>query len=457
MRRVLAIAAIAIRSAVRSRIVILLLAILLLAIVGLPLTVKDDGTLAGHVQLLIGYALGLASLILALATVWAGCAAVSVEIQNRQIHLVVTKPVHRIQIWLGKWLGLLVVNAVLLGVCGVIVYGLLRWSTRAAALSPADREALREEILTARRNVKPVPVSVDEAARQGFEKARDQHLLPADVPASEAYQAIRQSLLTRAFSVPPGGKREWIFSVPEGAGRGPPLLFRYRFSSSEIGLERVTGLWRVGRRDSPTRFEYTAETVPGVIRSFKVPASAVPGSGSLVVEYANVNESPVTVLFAPDDGLQLLLSETSFEANFVRALLVVFAQLAFIAALGVTAGSLFSMPVASFVSFCLLLIIQMSGYVQSMAAQEPAFTWRGGVGETPAFWHAFSQAFFRVMNTIVSPLQGPNPLDLLAGGEFITWPWLAHALLVKALLYGGCLGLVGWWILNRREIALPSS
>ena len=101
MNRILAIAGIAIRNAVRSRVVIILLGILLLVIIGLPLTVKGDGTIAGQVRILLSYTLGFVSFILSLATLWAGCAAVSLEIQEKQIHLVVTKPVRRVQIWLG--------------------------------------------------------------------------------------------------------------------------------------------------------------------------------------------------------------------------------------------------------------------------------------------------------------------------------------------------------------------
>ena len=57
---------------------------------------------------------------------WAGCAAVSLEIQERQIHLIVTKPVRRAQIWLGKWLGLLILNAALIAFSGAVVYFLLQ-------------------------------------------------------------------------------------------------------------------------------------------------------------------------------------------------------------------------------------------------------------------------------------------------------------------------------------------
>ena len=50
---------------------------------GLPLTVKGDGTIEGQVQIVIGYTLGLASVLLSMSTLWAGCAAVSAEIVCR--------------------------------------------------------------------------------------------------------------------------------------------------------------------------------------------------------------------------------------------------------------------------------------------------------------------------------------------------------------------------------------
>ena len=90
MRKVFAIAGIAIRSAIRSRVVLVLLALLLIAIVALPLTIKGDGTVTGAVQVLLRYTLGAVNIILSIATLWAGCAAISAEVQEHQIHLIVT-------------------------------------------------------------------------------------------------------------------------------------------------------------------------------------------------------------------------------------------------------------------------------------------------------------------------------------------------------------------------------
>ena len=173
MKPTLAIARIAFRNAVRSKVMLVLLAALLLAIIGLPLTVKGDGTLAGSIQILLSYTLGAVMLILSIATVWAGCAAVSQEIESRQIHLVLTKPVSRVQVWLGKWLGLVALNGLLLVVAGVVVFGLLHWNTRAGRLTEADRAVLHREILVARRVIAPEPIAIDDLVRQVYEERRE--------------------------------------------------------------------------------------------------------------------------------------------------------------------------------------------------------------------------------------------------------------------------------------------
>ena len=121
MRRVWAIARQTLRLAVRSKLVLTLLALLLAAIVAVPLQVKGDGTLKGEVQVLLTYSLGLAWVLLSMATLWAGCAAISAEIRGKQAHVLLSLPVHRWQVWLGKWLGLTVLNALLLAAAGLLL------------------------------------------------------------------------------------------------------------------------------------------------------------------------------------------------------------------------------------------------------------------------------------------------------------------------------------------------
>ncbi|MBN1269227.1 MAG: ABC transporter permease [Kiritimatiellae bacterium] len=454
MRRILSISAITIRSAVRSRTVITLLALLLLAIVGLPLTIRGDGTLAGHVQILLSYTLGLAAVLLAIQTVWIGCTAVSAEIEDRQMQLVVTKPVHTWEIWLGKWFGILILSTCLLAFAGAATYGLLRWTTRPARLSAEDQRRLREEVLVARRALRPLPIDLDRPARRILAERRAAGDLPDDVTDEQAYQAIRERLRLEANAVATGMKRRWEFRLPAVPGEEQPLFLRYKLTSSGRPGQEIEGLWFAGPEPNPDTFQKPARSVSTAVYEVRVPPEAVGPDGRLVVEYANINPDPVTILFAGEDDLELLLYAGSFEANYLRGLLVLFIELAFLAAIGLTAGSLFSMPVAVFTSAWIVLLTNIGRYLQSMAARQVFFDRHGAPYAGPTFWDHFFRWFFKFMSALVRPLQGPNPLELLSAGQIVSWALVGFAFLARVAVYTTVLALFSSWVLGRRELGV---
>jgi len=114
VRQIAAIALLALRTTFRSRVVLVLSALLFVAAFLLPGAIRGDGTPEGLVRLHLTYSLGIAGFLLALSNLWAGCAAVSQEADDKTLQLLLVKPVPRFRIWLGKWLALLLVNALLL-------------------------------------------------------------------------------------------------------------------------------------------------------------------------------------------------------------------------------------------------------------------------------------------------------------------------------------------------------
>ena len=457
MNKILAIAWISIRNAVRSRVVVVLLGILLLGIVGIPLTVKGDGTPGGYVQILVRYTLGFAGLLLALATVWAGCAAVSMEIQERQIHLIVTKPVRRLQIGLGKWLGLVALNAAALALCGAVTYGLLRWDTRPGRLTPAERQTLTDEVLVARQALVPVPADVANKAREQLRERQARGQMPANVPVETVYQAIREGLLTEAHLVPPGGKLPWTFPLPPTAPTDRPFQLRFKISSSVLTPLKIIGRWSIGREREARRYETTQEGNSVGVNSISVPAAALQGAGPLIVEYANVHPQPVTILFSPQESLTLLLYAGPWEGNLARALLVMLWRLAFIAALGVTAGSLFSLPVAAFAAFQALIVLSTSDFIRSMAARDVRVPVNPDLAaRAPALLDAALTYFYRLVSSLIQPLETADPLALVATGQLLPWSTVAFGGLIQVGVYGGLLLLLGSWVLRRRELALPA-
>src|SRR5208337_639325 len=148
MQRVLAIAWLTWKAAFRFRLFLVVSALLLISVVGLPLLIKDDGTARGFTQILLTYTLTAITGLLGISTLWLACGTLARDIEECQVQMLVVKPIARWQIWLGKWLGIVSLDAVLLALSGGCVYGLLQW--RAHRLPLDQQQVLRNEVLVAR-------------------------------------------------------------------------------------------------------------------------------------------------------------------------------------------------------------------------------------------------------------------------------------------------------------------
>src|SRR5512140_2450190 len=152
MQPLLAIAWLTWKAAFRFRLFLVVAALLLGSVVGLPVLIKDDGTARGFTQILLTYTLSAITALLGMSTLWLACGTLARDIEECQMQLVAVKPIARWQIWLGKWLGILMLNAALLAVAGASVYLLLQF--RASRLPTAEQKVLRNEIFVARGSFK---------------------------------------------------------------------------------------------------------------------------------------------------------------------------------------------------------------------------------------------------------------------------------------------------------------
>jgi len=451
-----AVAGLAVRAAVRSRLFLSLMVLLLAVVIGVPLAVKGDGTAAGQVRILLLYALGMGSMVLGAATVWAGCGMISQEIEERQIRLLAVKPVHPFRIWLGKWLGLLALDAVLLGAAGAVVYGLLQWRLGAAQISPEERRQIGEEILTGRRLFSPRPDPI--AAQVDAELARliRAHGLPAGISREEARATLERALRTRRAAVAPGRTREWIFDVPSPAGETTPVLLRFRLSPDAAGRRPVSGTWTAGPVGEPERFRHAVEGVLTGAVQFRIPPELLGTGEPVVVRFHNEpRPRSRTVVFRAGHEAELLVREASFAANLVLALVIVFCQLALLAAIGITAGAAFSFPVAAFTAAALLLISLLSHSFIGGSSPEAAarvHAHHHGPAPEPSALVQTAEKGIRCTAAITEPAMQFAPLGRLADGILVAPARAARAAVLLLFLYPAPLALIATLCLRRREL-----
>lgn len=451
MNRILSIAAVTLRTAIRSRIVVFMMLLLLLILIGLPPTIRGDGTLTGYVQVLLSYTLGFAGFILSVVAVWTGCTAISAEISTHQMDLVVTKPVPAHQIWFGKWLGLLALSLALLLFTFGAAYGGLRWAMIRRAANEADLQELREQVLVAREKISPREEGLEEQADNLYRRRQAEGAVPEGLTPAAARRIIEGDLRLQANSVPPGYGKRWNFDAGPSA-KDRPLFLRYTFSASRPEIE---GLWTAGESDNREQAVRRVTEASGGFHTWRIPPGAAASDGSLPVEFGNINDQAATVIFPPENPPVLLLYHDSFEMNFLRVFIIAFVRIAVLAAIGLTAGTLFSQPVALFFSAWMVLLLNIGRYIRTMASTDVFFPVHDGPARVPGLLDRVLHLFFTALDRMVHPLQSPDVLGALAAGEWVSWSMVAAEAAVKILIFGGLLAALSSFVLNRREVGLP--
>jgi ABC-type transport system involved in multi-copper enzyme maturation permease subunit len=191
LRPLVAVSLLTIKAAFRYRLVITLLGLLIALVFILPSAIKHDGSAQGFTQILITYTLSAITALLGFTTLWIACGTLARDIEDMSLFLVTVKPIPRWQIWLGKWIGIMVLNASMVAVSGAIVFGLLL--ARAQQLPPAQLAKLQNEILVARETVPSAILNIDPDVEAEFEKRRRDPSLSSMDPLFVKKQ-VRQKL-----------------------------------------------------------------------------------------------------------------------------------------------------------------------------------------------------------------------------------------------------------------------
>ena len=241
MKSFLAIFKQTIRSAMRSKVFHVLFALILLCVIGLPLTIRSDNTASGLVQVSLTYSLNLVIALVSASTLWLGCSQLATEIEGYQIHLVVSKPCRRWVVWAGKTLGVFLMHALLLVISMFIIYFLTLYrlgaGQRSGLFTEDDMRKLRQETLVGRRCFYPTRVYLDgDVERVYNERVRQGSVNPEDDPTI-VKKMIKSELIQKVMSnvtVEPGKTHEWHFEDVR-LGKGDPILYlRFRLYSGDI-------------------------------------------------------------------------------------------------------------------------------------------------------------------------------------------------------------------------------
>jgi hypothetical protein len=451
--------------------VFIVLVVLLLA--ALPLLLDDKQALRYRVQNFLQYGTGLSYTIIAVLCVLFSVYSVAMEQRSKVIWQTMTKPVAAWQYVLGKWLGVVSLAAVLLGVTGGAVFlftEYLRSQPANGELSAyrsadesipitSDREILETQVLTARMGVTFTPLKLDPAAVEQSIEARikQEKLTRPDFGDTAADRAFVREDLMKAVNleqrtIEPGTDKQYVFEgLAAPRDRGLPIMFRFR---PEAGSNRpdilftITFLFSngaVATEKVSLAQQHTVTLSPSVIDS----------EGRIVVnifngDFYNQTANANALYFAPL-ALEMTYEAGSYRMNFARVFAILWLKIAFITMAGIFAATFLSFPVATLTAAGIFLIAESSRFIQDALENWQVEDFKGNT-----IW------FYVVIDKIAQAVSTPlafyadlKPTTRLVDGVLLPWVDVAYAMTLLAVLVVGLFALAAT-VFRSRELAIYS-
>ncbi len=485
---VLGVARTLIDEAVRMKIVAVFGFGLLVFVPFLPFLLDPNEQLRYRVQFFLTWALSGTSVLMSVMTLFLACTTICNEIEKKRIFLTLTKPIGRGQYLLGKWLGIALLNLLLISVAGVGIYVFAKVLAQQEARDAYDRRAVGRQVLTARRSVGAEPPAgmdlsalVDERYKQL--RTRDTGPYPQQDTDTQLRRAIEQAVVAKWHTIPPRDTQRYLFTQLHDAKRVDGWLqLRIKPVSSVEPPDRLVrlALWLNGRPypvDPRIGRQLPLVVADNHFHVIDLPVSAIDDEGRLELRIGNVNlvnphaTHASSVNLAPGTGLELLYQAGRFEPNLVRGLGLIWLRLGFLAMIGLAAGSLLDFHVACLLSLLVyitatantFLAESMQYYVTiprtEMSLVEMALWWpqvfidRLIQGEV---WGAAKVVIRLIGNTfvlLVPSFSKYNPVPLIADGRLVGYGVLGEATVWVGLIWTGSCGVIGWLMLRGRELA----
>lgn len=458
--------------AVRLKISLVFIVLLVFGLAALPLLLDSESPLRYRVQGFLQYATAISFWLIALLVVLLGVASVTYEQRDRVIWQTMTKPVHAWQYVLGKWLGVTSLGAVLLTVCaaGVFLFTEHLRSQPALGESKAfvagdgeisqDRLVLETQVLTARIARGPDMTGlIDEAQfeqnvkeRIELEKASNPEFPRNQAELDKIRNELRAGVTLAYRSIEPGTREEYVFTGLKGAkDAGVPLTFRFKIDSGSNAPDQI---YRLSFQFAMHNL-FVQESTLGQNQTITLLPTVIDDQGTVRVLIGNGDQqtgalNPQMISFPPD-GLQISYAAGSFRGNFVRVVLILWVKLAFLAMVAIAASTFLSFPVACLVSLGIFFIAETTPFLlQSLEYYEAIDT----EGNTVIWKIPIRAVSLAVGNTF--RLYGEmRPTARLVEGELL--PFRSMALGIAALGFASAaLYAVGVAIFRRRELAIYS-
>ncbi len=400
----------------------------------------SDNTILNELQLRIQYSYTLTYSLLTLIIISLSCFTIRSQIDGRQIHMLTAFPIRRRDIWLGKWLGLVIIALIseMILVFSIAICAHVYSRT----YSLADVNLARNFYKVIKYEVKPTVPDFDKLTGDRIQKLiNDKKIDPKSVDKEtwgKNYELLRRSEQLIKLD----GEKTWSFDLKKKPQKGEYIDFRFRIYA-EKRRKTVQGAWALSAEGKSESFIQEFKCHPYSFTTINIPLSQIPDSGKFQMTLKGKNESDIIVSF--NSGITLFYQDGSIINNLVKIMIAHLIHMSVAVAVGLTAGVAFSFSVASFLSITLYFLSASSEYFSSIV--KDILT-----GYHISIIDKISALLISGAMWIAKGLQAPDVISKLSGGISIPIAELIIRWLPAISVYGIVTGLLGMYILTKKEL-----
>lgn len=480
--------------AIRMKVGMIFIAGLVLTLPLLPFVMDPGERLEYRVQTFLAWSVGGTSLILSFMTIFLSCATITRDVVDKHVFMTMTKSVRRFEYLVGKWLGLILINFLLVLVSGIAIYMFTMLLSQLPGRDQADQNRVVNEVLVARVSIVPAPAAGVSFGDLLIERAeslkRDSNYdFPDDMAPTaileslpeEELQDMQNRVIAKWYSIGPGGAQTYRFNGVDKAAEytdSVQLRLKPKMGQSPPN-EQVQLLFVINGRplyvDNLGR-PLVRPLTKGVFSVVQLPLDRADENGNMEVSIINATRGPQgeqwphSVSFERDE-LEVLYRVASFEENLFRGMTLVWVRLSFLSVVGIAAGTFMGFPVACLLTLMVYFVAISNAFFTDSFQYFTTFqttklsTWEAILWYPNEFWDRLSHGkvwdavkmIIRLIGegfvALIPAFGDYNPVPYLADGRMITNQMMRDGLLWVGLIWSGVIALGGWLIWRKREMA----
>jgi len=471
--------------AVRMKISLVFIVLIIFGLAALPGLLDQSTFLRYRVQSFIQYGTGGTFWLIAVLALTFSASSVTFEQRDKVIWQTMTKPVAAWQYVLGKWLGMVALSGILLGVSasGVFLFTeYLRGQPATGEAAPyevdetgrisEDRFILETQVLAARETKMPDPIPIDEKQMRENVEARIQAEVQKlrdsgerDAMLRMNIDEIRRKMLTELpeavqvqyRAIAQGAGREFTFSgLKHVRDSRFPLVLRFKLNAGSNMPDREYRLTILVMNESEPRLLVAPLNQFVTLRPPLLP-TVIDENGELKIRIYNgdFTVSPPRfneeAIFFPPDGIELSYSAGGYRINFFRCIAVLWVKLAFLSMLAICASTFLSFPVACLVAFTTFLAAEGAGFIHQSLESYATEDREGNMLLVPTIIAKVAEG----VSTMFKVYSDLKPTTRLVEGLRLSWGQMGGGVAVLGLATAVLYGLAAA-IFRKRELATYS-